>query len=411
MTAAAVIVAAGRGARFGGDKLAHSLGGRPVLHWTLAAFERCPVVDSITLVVSEENRESAAALVAEAGCTRVAAIVAGGAERQESVLRGLRAAPPSELIAIHDGARPLISPAHIATCIAAAREHGAAAPALPVVDTLKRLDPEGRMRETVDRRSLVAIQTPQVFRRALVLEAHEAALRDGFTGTDDASLVERLGHAVFPVLGDPRNLKITTPEDLALAETLLGAEGSGVRGQGSEGDSIRSVLTPDPSPLTPLRIGFGYDVHRLVPGRPLILGGVAIPHPVGLDGHSDADVLAHAIGDALLGAAGLGDLGYHFPDTDARWKGVSSLDLLRHIAGLVRAAGFRPCQVDATLLAEAPKIAPHVPAMRDQIGAALGLPPAAVSVKATTNEGMGFVGRREGMAAQAVATLVPREGN
>jgi 2-C-methyl-D-erythritol 4-phosphate cytidylyltransferase/2-C-methyl-D-erythritol 2,4-cyclodiphosphate synthase len=389
---AAVIVAAGRGARFGGDKLARPLGGRPVLHWTLTAFERCSAIESITLVVSEENREAAAGLVSEAGCKRVVAIVAGGAERQESVFSGLQAAPASELIAIHDGARPLITPALIARCFAAAREHGAAAPALPVVDTLKRLDPEGRMRETVDRRSLVAIQTPQVFRRALVLEAHEAALRDGFTGTDDASLVERLGHAVFPVPGDPRNLKITTPEDLSLAETHLTP-------------SLPHFLTPSP------RVGFGYDVHRLIAGRPLILGGITIPHPVGLDGHSDADVLAHAIGDALLGAAGLRDLGHHFPDTEPRWRGVSSLELLRHIADLVRRAGYRPCQVDATLLAEAPKIAPHVAAMRDRIGAALDLPPAAVSIKATTNEGMGFVGRREGMAAQAVATLAPLEGS
>jgi 2-C-methyl-D-erythritol 4-phosphate cytidylyltransferase/2-C-methyl-D-erythritol 2,4-cyclodiphosphate synthase len=421
---AAVIVAAGRGARFGGDKLARPLGGRPVLHWTLTAFERCSAIESITLVVSAENREAAAALVAESDCRRVTAIVAGGAERQESVFRGLQAAPPSELIAIHDGARPLISPALIARCFAAAREHGAAAPALPVVDTLKRLDPEGRMRETVDRRSLVAIQTPQVFRRALVLEAHEAALRDCFTGTDDASLVERLGHAVFPVPGDPRNLKITTPEDLTLAEALLSATGR--QGDGATGRLERTTELgpeapsplPDPPvapsprhPVTPFpRVGFGYDVHRLIAGRPLILGGIAIPHPVGLDGHSDADVLAHAIGDALLGAAGLGDLGHHFPDTDSRWKGVSSLDLLRHIANLVRGAGLQPYHIDATLLAEAPKIAPHVAAMRDQIGAALDLNPASVSIKATTNEAMGFVGRREGMAAQAVATLLPLDG-
>src|SRR5436190_15459924 len=202
--AAAVVVAAGRGVRFGGDKLSRPLRRRPVLHWTLAAFEACAAIDTITVVVNEENRKAAAGLVAAAGFTRVAAIVPGGAERQESVFRGLRAAPPADLVAVHDGARPLISPALIARCVEAAREHAAAAPALPVVDTLKRLDAEGRMRETVDRRSLVAIQTPQVFRRELLLEAHEAAARDRFTGTDDASLVERLGHPIFAVPSDPR---------------------------------------------------------------------------------------------------------------------------------------------------------------------------------------------------------------
>src|SRR5437660_4116924 len=216
--AAAVVVAAGRGVRFGGDKLSRPLRRRPVLQWTLAAFEACAAIDTITLVVSEENRKAAAGLVRAAGFARVAAIVPGGAERQESVFRGLRAAPPAGLVAVHDGARPLIAPALIARCVEAAAEHGAAAPAVPVVDTLKRIDPEGRMRETVDRRALRAIQTPQVFRWALLWEAHEAAARDGYTGTDDAALVERLGHPVFPVPGDPRNLKITTPADLTLAE-------------------------------------------------------------------------------------------------------------------------------------------------------------------------------------------------
>jgi 2-C-methyl-D-erythritol 4-phosphate cytidylyltransferase/2-C-methyl-D-erythritol 2,4-cyclodiphosphate synthase len=277
------------------------------------------------------------------------------------------------------------------------------------VDTLKRTDPEGWMCETVDRRPLRTIQTPQVFQWPLLWEAHETAARNGFAGTDDASLVERLGLPVFAVPGDPRNLKITTPEDLALAEALLAEQGTG---------NEEREMRDEPSPSTPphssflvppslSRTGFGCDVHRLVAGRPLILGGVAIPHPVGLEGHSDADVLCHAIGDALLGAAGLGDLGRHFPDTEARWKGASSLDLLRRIVVLARQAGWAPLHVDATLLAEAPKIAPHVPSMAERIGGALGLPPAAVNVKATTTEGLGFVGRREGMAAQAVVTAGP----
>ncbi len=398
----AVIVAAGRGARFGGDKLSRPLRGQPVLHWTLAAFEACPVIDAITLVVAEESRAATVAWIAAAGFARVAAICAGGAERQASVLRGLRATRPAAFVAIHDGARPLITPALIAACIAAAREHDAAAPALPIVDTLKRLDPDGRMFETADRRAFLAIQTPQVFRWDLLLEAHESAARAGIQGTDDASLVERLGHPVAPVPGDPRNLKITTPDDLALAEAFLSlsAKSTNETAVGSP-SSPHHPITPSPHQS---RTGFGYDVHRLIPGRPLVLGGVTIPHPVGLDGHSDADVLSHAIGDALLGAAGLGDLGRHFPDTDPRWKGASSLYLLRRIADLARDAGWVPAHVDATLLAEAPKIAPHVAAMATRIAAALGLPAAAVNLKATTSEGLGFVGRREGMAAQAVVT-------
>jgi 2-C-methyl-D-erythritol 4-phosphate cytidylyltransferase/2-C-methyl-D-erythritol 2,4-cyclodiphosphate synthase len=413
--AAAIIVAAGRGTRFGGDKLFRLVRGRSVLHWTLAAFEQCAAIDTITLVVSEESREAAEALVAGAGFNRVAAIVPGGAERQESVFNGLRAAPPAPLVAVHDGARPLIAPALIARCVEAAGEHGAAAPALRVADTLKRTDPEGWMRETVDRRPLRAIQTPQVFEWSLLWEAHEAAARAGFAGTDDASLVERLGHPVFAVPGDPRNLKVTTPEDLALAEALLAAQ--------TPDEVNRTAMQEKPSPEPrnagtperrnahpPCRTGFGYDVHRLVAGRPLVLGGVTIPHPYGLEGHSDADVLSHAIGDALLGAAALGDLGRHFPDTDSRWKDVSSLDLLRRITALASAAGWAPLHVDATLLAEAPKIAPHIGAMAERIGAALGLPPAAVSLKATTTEGLGFIGRREGMAAQAVVTAGPVTG-
>jgi 2-C-methyl-D-erythritol 4-phosphate cytidylyltransferase / 2-C-methyl-D-erythritol 2,4-cyclodiphosphate synthase len=412
-TSAAVVVAAGRGARFGGDKLSRLLQGQPVLHHTLAAFEACPAIEQITLVVHEAARDATAAWVTEAGFTRVTAICAGGDERQESVLHGLRATPPAQIVAVHDGARPLVTPALIAACIEAAAEHGAAAPALALTDTLKRLDDHGQMVETIDRRAYRAIQTPQVFRWDLLLSAHETAARDAYLGTDDASLVERLGHPVHPVPGDPRNLKITTPEDLALAEALLAADNAAGVGRGASGvgKSVNRLTgghnpqRPTPNPQHPYRTGFGYDVHRLTPGRPLVLGGVTIPHPVGLEGHSDADVLCHAIGDALLGGAALGDLGRHFPDTDPRWKGASSLDLLTRIASLAREAGWSPQHVDATLLAEAPKIAPHVPVMTERIAAALGLPPASVNVKATTSEGIGFVGRGEGMAAQAVVTV------
>jgi 2-C-methyl-D-erythritol 4-phosphate cytidylyltransferase/2-C-methyl-D-erythritol 2,4-cyclodiphosphate synthase len=409
-TTAAIIVAAGRGARFGGDKLSQPLRGRPVLHWTLAAFEACSAIDTITLVVADPALQAAGAWISAAGFSKVETVCPGGAERQESVLCGLRATRPAAWVAVHDGARPLVTPALIEQCVEAARCHGAAAPALPLADTLKRLDDEGRIAQTIDRRAFVAIQTPQVFRWELLLEAHEAAARDSFTGTDDASLVERLGYPVWPVPGKPRNLKITTPADLALADALLAASRAGDTRAASDtrAQSGHQVITP--SGHHPHRVGFGYDVHRLVPGRPLVLGGVTIPHSAGLLGHSDADVLCHAIGDALLGAAGLGDLGHHFPDTDPRWKDASSLDLLRRITVLVREAGWAPWHVDATLLAEAPKIAPHVAAMAEGIASALGVSPAAVNLKATTCEGLGFVGHEEGMAAQAVVTVAPAAG-
>jgi 2-C-methyl-D-erythritol 4-phosphate cytidylyltransferase/2-C-methyl-D-erythritol 2,4-cyclodiphosphate synthase len=254
-------------------------------------------------------------------------------------------------------------------------------PATPDSDTLKRFLDGSATLETVDRRELYGVQTPQVFRLGLLLEAYRSAQAEGFAGTDDGSYVERLGHPVTLVPGERNNLKITVAEDLRMAEGLL------------SGGAVRT--------------GFGYDVHQLVPGRPLVLGGVALEHPagLGLDGHSDADVLLHAIADALLGACALGDIGEHFPNTDPRYAGISSLVLLRVVADKVRESGFDIVNVDAMLLAERPKIRPHVDRMRANIAEALRIDPGGVSVKATTNERLGFEGREEGMAAHAVATV------
>jgi len=357
------------------------LAGRPVLAHTLRVFEEADTVASVVLVVTPGDEEHCRREIVEAyGCRKVAAVVPGGRERQDSVRRGLEALPPAPLVVIHDGVRPFVTPERIAAVVEAAAQHGAAVLAVPAKDTVKLGDPAGLVAETLPRDRLWLVQTPQAFRREIILAAHERARAEGFTGTDDASLVERLGGRVALVPGDYANIKITTPEDLAFARVLTG-------------ETVN------------LRTGFGYDVHRLVENRPLILGGVNIPYGRGLLGHSDADVLTHAIMDALLGAAALGDIGQHFPDTDPRYEGASSLDLLAAVAGLLAESGFAVHNIDATIVAQAPKLAPHIPAMRANLARSLGIDPGRVSVKATTTEGLGFTGTGEGIAAHAVATV------
>ena len=386
----AIVAAAGRGRRFGApdNKVFASLAGRTVLEWTLSTLEASPAIDAIVVVTGAEDldrvREAAAAFPS------VHAVCEGGAERYDSVWNALQAVPEAtELVAVHDAARPLASQELIAAVVAAARADGAALPATPVSDTVKRSLDGRTTLETVDRKPLYGVQTPQIFHRELLVRAYREAREVSFTGTDDASYVERLGHPVTLVPGERNNLKITVAEDLQMAEAIL----SGSR------------------PAVPtIRTGFGYDVHRLIPGRALVLGGVPLKHPegLGLEGHSDADVLLHAISDALLGAAALGDIGEHFPNTDARYSGISSLVLLRVVAEKVREAGWDLVNVDSMLLAERPKIRPYVDQMRAAIAEALGLDPHQVSVKATTNERLGFEGREEGIAAHAVATITRR---
>jgi 2-C-methyl-D-erythritol 4-phosphate cytidylyltransferase/2-C-methyl-D-erythritol 2,4-cyclodiphosphate synthase len=387
---AAIIVAAGRGRRFGAgaNKVFLPALGRPLLWWTLRAFERCDAIDEVVLVVGAEEVDAATEIVSRAGFAKAQAICPGGADRGDSVRAGLaRLSSSTEIVAVHDGARPLVTPDLISACVAAAAVNGAAIPAVPVTDTLKRAGADDRIAATVDRSELRAAQTPQTFRRSLLALAHERAATEAFAGTDDASLVERIGHPVYAVAGDPDNLKVTVAADLERVTAILERR----------------------HPAGETRVGFGYDVHRLVPDRALWLGGVQIPHSHGLDGHSDADVLLHAICDALLGAAGLADIGAHFPNTDPRWAGVASLQFLRDAVALLAEQGCEARQVDATLLAEAPKIRSHVPAMKAAISEALGCPEERIGIKATTSEGLGFVGRQEGMAAWAVATVVQRE--
>jgi 2-C-methyl-D-erythritol 4-phosphate cytidylyltransferase/2-C-methyl-D-erythritol 2,4-cyclodiphosphate synthase len=380
----AIVAAAGKGRRFGApeNKVFAPLAGRTVLHWSLQALQACPDVDGILLVASAEDLDRVREIAG--GFPKTRGVCEGGAERCDSVWNALQAVPPgTEIAAIHDGARPLVSPTLVSAMIAAARESGAALPATPVSDTLKRSEDGASTRETVDRRGLYAVQTPQAFRLDLLLESYRSAREAGYAGTDDASYVERLGHPVTLVPGERNNLKITVQEDLRMAEALLGEQ--------------RTVRT-----------GFGYDVHRLGQGHRLVLGGVSLQHPdgLGLEGHSDADVLIHAIADALLGAAALGDIGQHFPNTDPQYRGISSLVLLRTVAEELTRHGCEIVNVDSMLIAERPKVGPHVAEMRARLAEALGIAPDRVSVKATTNERLGFEGREEGIAAHAVATVM-----
>jgi 2-C-methyl-D-erythritol 2,4-cyclodiphosphate synthase len=298
------------------------------------------------------------------------------------VANGLAALPAeTTLVGIHDGARPLIDPDTVAAVIEAAVECGGAAVAVPVKDTLKRTDENGIIIDTPDRTHLWRVQTPQVFDRAALCAAMDAAVAEGKDYTDDCQLMEAAGHKVRLVTGLDTNLKLTTPEDIRLAQALMAKE------------------------ATKMRIGHGYDVHKLVEGRDLILGGVKIEYEKGLLGHSDADVLTHAVMDALLGAAALGDIGKLFPDNDPAYKGADSIELLRHVAARIGEEGYTIGNIDATILCQRPKLAPHIPQMRQILADACGVDVACVSVKATTEEGLGFTGSGEGIAAHCVCLL------
>lgn len=397
MTLAFIVPAAGQGTRLGAgkNKMLVEVGGRPLLAWTLSSLAAAarelslPVTETVIAAAPAELetiRQVILPAVAPVEPLGPIHVVAGGNTRQQSVRAGLAALTTSpDFTAIHDGARPRVTTALLQRLIQAAQEHGAAIPALPPADTVKKVGESGRVMETVPREAVRLVQTPQVFRTELALTAHAQAAADGFEGTDDAVLVERLGAPVHTVPGDPGNLKVTTPEDLTRLEPP----------------------TPVPGPAAG-RVGMGYDVHRFSddPDRPLILGGVTIPGARGLAGHSDADVLTHAVMDAILGAVAMGDIGRHFPDTDPRYEGADSMELLRYVAGLLREKAAKVVNIDAVVAAEAPRLAPYIPAMGAHIAAALGLPITAVSIKATTGEGMGFVGRGEGIAAYAVCSIL-----
>ena len=379
----AVLVAAGSSTRMGFDKLSFDLGGETVLHRSIRAFEQDPLVTEIVLVAGK-NRAFVEQQAAD--CTKPVQIVTGGTTRAESAKNGVLAAA-GELVAVHDAARPFVSQAVITAALEAAARCGAAAPAVPVKDTIKaaargngKTVPDACLVYTTpDRSTLYAVQTPQCFDRAEYLAAlEELDAEKARLVTDDCSLFELTGRPVQLTQGDYANLKITTREDLP---------------------------RPEQKEEHKMRIGHGYDVHRLVEGRKLILGGVEVPFEKGLLGHSDADVLTHAVMDAVLGAAALGDIGQHFPDNDPVYSGADSLKLARRAAEILKEHGFRIENIDATLLCQRPKLAPHIPAMRRNLADAFGLPVDAVSVKATTEEHLGFTGEGLGIAAHAVALI------
>ena len=400
MHVTAIVAAGGRGSRFGGGDLKqlHVIGGRTMLDRSVSAFLAHPAVAEVIVALPQRLVDDPPAYLRGAKPLR---LVAGGERRQDSVANAFRAAAAdSDVIVVHDAARPFVSADLIARTIAAAIDSGAAVAAVQARDTVKQAElmvrhvhPERTSRvwtvtSTMARETIFLAQTPQAFRRDVLAAALEFAARSKMDATDEASLAERAGHAVRLVEGDASNIKITTPEDLAIADAI--------------------ARTTDRRPIRTGRAGTGYDLHRLVPGRPLVVGGVTIPFDRGAVGHSDADVACHAIADAMLGAAGLGDIGRHFPDSDPRWKGASSLDLLARTVALVRDAGYEVGNVDVTVVLEAPKIRDHVDAMRQAIAVALGVDAARVSVKGKTNEGVDAIGRGEAIGAHAVALVRAR---
>lgn len=366
----AIIVAAGRGKRLGSSlpKQFLKVRGRTILEMSVEAFEQNKYVDEIFVAANADYCELTEKLCR--GFSKLKKIVAGGAERQDSVRAALDCLRGENgIVLVHDAARPFVSEAVINAVIEGTADFGAAIPTVPAKDTIRQVDGIGS--RTLQRETLACVQTPQGFRISLIKHAFERAQAEGFLGTDDASLVERMGINISMVQGENANRKITTREDLE----------------------------------TEMRIGTGYDVHRLVEGRPLVLCGEQIPYEKGLLGHSDADVALHALMDAMLGAAGLGDIGKHFPDTDERYRGISSMKLLQKTAELLREAGYFLGNADITIIAQRPKIAGYIPKMRANIAEIMNCDENKINIKGTTTEKLGFVGREEGIASEAVCIL------
>jgi 2-C-methyl-D-erythritol 2,4-cyclodiphosphate synthase/2-C-methyl-D-erythritol 4-phosphate cytidylyltransferase len=380
----AVVVAAGRGERMGlgYNKAFYVLSGRSVLSRSLDALARCGCFEGIVVVVGGEDEPRYRELMAAEGENPlVRAVVCGGATRPESVWNGLMQLPDgARIVAIHDAARCFVSPDLVRRTVESAWQHGSGVASSPVTDTIKKIDENGLAVTTVPRDILRAVQTPQTFQVNLIRRAHERARAEGLTDTtDDAALVERAFgpvHLVEAPAGS--NPKLTSPEDERAARAMLQSE---------------------------TRVGQGYDAHRLVEGRELVLCGVKIPYEKGLLGHSDADVAAHALMDALLGAAALYDIGHHFPDNDPAYKGANSLKLLTRAVDILRENGWYPQNADVTIVAQAPKLAPYRDEMRSNLARAMSIPVDKVSVKATTTEKMGFEGRGEGISAIAVVMI------
>lgn len=384
----AIIAAGGRGERFGAGvpKQLVEIDGRSILERSVEAFLSHDDVNDLVVALPRDLAGAPPAYLKSAA--KPVKVVAGGSRRQDSVAAAFTVlSDRTDVVVIHDAARPFATRDLISRTIAAAAQSGAALAALEARDTVKsvRLASLAQDRQpllvdrTLDRRAIYLAQTPQAFRRDVLRDA----LAMAGDATDEAALAEQAGHAVTIVAGEASNIKITTPEDLVIAEAIARRA----------------------KPARTGRAGFGYDLHRLVEGRPLILGGVTIPFEKGLAGHSDADAICHAITDAILGAAGAGDIGRHFPDSDPKWKGASSIDLLRQAVAIVRAQGLAVGNVDATVILERPRLAPHVDAMRARLAEVLGVSVDRVSIKGKTNEGVGELGRGEAIAVHAIAMV------
>lgn len=387
---AAIILAGGTGSRMQSDKTKQFIDilGKTVLERTVLAFDKCELINEIVVVVREGEESDAITLINKLNISKSFKTVIGGACRAESAKNGFLAiSQDTDFVAVHDAARCLITPEMIDKVVKMAYKTSAATAVCSVSDTVKQVDKDGKIVATIPRETVFRAQTPQVFskdvyKRALIRCEDLSAI------TDDNMLLENIGADIYAVDLGYNNIKITTQEDLRLAKNILTERGENV--------------------MNGFRVGHGYDVHKLVTGRKLILGGVEIPHETGLLGHSDADVLLHAIMDALLGAAALGDIGKHFPDTSEEYKGISSLHLLTRVTDLIKKKGFSVLNIDATIVMQRPKIATFIPKMVSNIAFAIGIAEDCINVKATTEEHLGFTGREEGVSAHCVAMLVGR---
>lgn len=372
---AVIIAAAGTGKRMGSSipKQYLKIGGEPILLKSVRAFCDNKEIDWIVVVTNGDYIQACLEMKDRYGLDKIQAVIEGGEERQDSVYRAIveidRLCPEIEYVLVHDGARPFVRQETINAVLEAAEEKGAAVACVPVKDSIRQ-EKDGES-ANLPRQRLYAVQTPQGFQKEILRKAYEQAFADGYYGTDDATLAERIGQSVALVRGTYDNIKITTREDMPMES----------------------------------RVGTGFDVHQLKEGLPLVLGGVKIPFEKGLLGHSDADVLVHALMDALLGAAALGDIGRHFPDTDPQYRGISSMELLRRVKGMLDEDGWRVGNVDITLMAQRPKIKSLIGDMTDNLSKTLELETCRINIKGTTTERLGFVGREEGIAAQAVCLL------
>lgn len=382
-----IIPAAGNGTRMGTScpKQFLELAGMPLLAHTITAFHIHPEISLIVLVVPEERIDTAGTLLEACGLTGKTEIISGGRRRQDSVRNGLEhIGIRSEIILVHDGARPLVSQQTITDCIAAVRANGAAIAAVPVKDTLKKADTSGMITATVDRTDLWQAQTPQGARREILVDAFNRAGNKEVT--DEAMLLELAGYPVYTINGSEKNIKITRPEDLTIAENLL---------MEKQNDS-----------QVQLRIGHGYDAHRFAMGRQLVLAGIRIHHDMGLEGHSDADAATHALCDAILGALAKGDLGEHFPDTSEEYRDIYSIKLLEMVTTMMHTDGYSLNNADITIICQKPKLAAYIDEMRSCLAKACNTEKERINIKATTTEKMGFTGRGEGISCHAVVTII-----